>query len=788
MRNPQIKGTPLQKLKLVQKECQNWLDTYREARNSPEGQGVQLELANALFEEARTVSKDLNAPPVRAQVRQAEKILTALADTEGDYSATAARLRVQLQLQRMGENRPVAQLRDFDECNLKVQYEMVKLQQLERSSRPEPKEARSLEKARKEHLENIIGACKRGLELADKKTPQAALNELHFFLTAGYLAAGDFAHAAQEGEALARLKTPSKRSPTAAAYVLEAHAALLEKDASDANRDGLRNFAGFIINDKGKAWQNEPVLPMARYQLAMLAIRDGKSKDAVEQLENLPPDFPGYVFSQCQLAYMALKVAGDPNVAPSDTDREKWKAKALQALQRIAKLPDKADAATAQMFFAAQLEQGKLLFEAGQAQARKGDLKAAAGKYGEMVQFMQQLQQQFDKGGAVIAAGPKAKLRYALGALKKYGMLGNADLEYRAGNYDKVLSKDLAGGVVAQVQELGKGGAKIALQDYKVTGDILGLALRAQVQKGDLAAAKQTLDLIQRLTSTGDEIPDQGAILRSLIGDLQLQVKDLRAKGDKAQLEKTINTFSAFIDELAKQGGGKMSRNQLIFLANSYNSLGKYDRAAALYAKITAPPAPPAAPPKVEAGQEDDPKAQAARAEYDKAVQDWQAYWLMQVEHGKALRLSKQFAEARKVLARVLATKDAVGKTLAEREEIELLEDEGLWGSALMRWGPFMKQLRPQAARDNKAKEIYFDAYYHWVDCIFEYSQGPKVKGTPKEASYVSQAADYILRLENARNQEGWRFTEVRFRELLRSQPALNVAYEKLKKGQPTSP
>ena len=53
--------------------------------------------------------------------------------------------------------------------------------------------------------------------------------------------------------------------------------------------------------------------------------------------------------------------------------------------------------------------------------------------------------------------------------------------------------------------------------------------------------------------------------------------------------------------------------------------------------------APPAAGPKFDVAKEGDEKAKAefdrAKEAYDRAVQDWQAYWLMQVLYGRALRV-----------------------------------------------------------------------------------------------------------------------------------------------------
>jgi hypothetical protein len=369
--------------------------------------------------------------------------------------------------------------------------------------------------------------------------------------------------------------------------------------------------------------------------------------------------------------------------------------------------------------------------------------------------------------------------------LKTYGLLGAADLEYRAGNYDKVLAKELAGGVLAQVEALakaGKSGGKVQVPDYEMTGQILGLVLRAQVQKGHVKEAQDTLRLIQRLSGPEGQIPDPTAALRSLLRELQAQVRDLRAKGDQAKLRKTVDTFSTFIDTLAGRKAKALARNDLIFLANCYNSLEQYDKAAQMYAQVQ----PPKGPPVLDPARANDEKA---KEEFEKAKQlyerDRSAYWFLQVLYGKALRKSGKLEEAKKVLKRVLKTPEAAGKLLAQKEEIHLLEDRGLWGTAINQWGKFIKnpQLLKQAREDAEAKRVYFESYYHYAYSWYEYSQSAKVKGTAREKKFLQVAADYILRLKRNKNQEGWRIAGPLFRELLRQEPALNQAYEALKKG-----
>src|SRR5260370_927471 len=311
----------------------------------------------------------------------------------------------------------------------------------------------------------------------------------------------------------------------------------------------------------------------------MVNLREKKYAEAIDQLEQLPPDFNGYVFAQSQLALTAVSAAKE---AKTDAERAAYQEKALRALRRIPTLPARADPATAQMFFAAQLEQGNLLYAAA-AQLQKGDAAQADQKFAEMEKFTAQLLGQFQKMDTKLSAEVRAKLGFALNSLQRLARYGLASAEYRAGRYDKVLP--LTADAVEAVKAQNKGDGPITLKDYKGTGGLPALDLRSKVEKGD-----------------------------------------------EDQLKATVDNFSAFLDELAKQSDPKGMQRDIFFLANCYGSLGKHDRAAALYGQIT--------PPQGNPGMKPDEKETAT-------------YWFIQLQRARELRLAKQFAEAREVLGRI---------------------------------------------------------------------------------------------------------------------------------------
>ncbi len=158
-----------------------------------------------------------------------------------------------------------------------------------------------------------------------------------------------------------------------------------------------------------------------------------------------------------------------------------------------------------------------------------------------------------------------------------------------------------------------------------MTGDILGLALRANVQKGNIEKAKKILGYLDRLTGEeGGLGGGSSTVLRSLIGDLQVQVKELKKANDLPKLKATVKVFSAFIDDLANKKDKGLDLKDITFLATCYASLDEYPKAANLYSKIPAPKS--LDKDKLEPEEE----------------KELSTYWYVQVQYAKALRLSAQ--------------------------------------------------------------------------------------------------------------------------------------------------
>src|SRR5205823_11144005 len=136
------------------------------------------------------------------------------------------------------------------------------------------------------------------------------------------------------------------------------------------------------------------------------------------------------------------------------------------------------------------------------------------------------------------------------------------------------------------------------------------------------------------------------------------------------QLQKTIANFSTFLDELTKQEQRNAKPEVTLFLAQSYSSLDKHERAAELLDRITKD-APPA------------------------------LYHLARVLYVRELRLGKNFAKADAALTDIMASEWGKQNLEANKESILLLEDQEKYQvsrtqGAITQWNQLMLSLRPK--------------------------------------------------------------------------------------------
>lgn len=766
--------TPAEKLLYVQKAGLSWLKDFPTHVTSPEGQAVLWELAMVYYTEGQEAQKEKKKGEKKIDpeplLNEAQKYFSMLAQGEGDFSEKAKQNNLSISFVRMGTK---TDFRTFEELYLKGQFELMGLPKVsqKRADAKDPKEVEEADKEWKAKLKEIAGTFGRALTLANDRTPIQKLDEARYFLTSAFLLSGDLQRAAVAGEALGRTRPPTRRAPAGAGYAIESYDKLLSREQNEGTKERLRALIEYVLlPENQKFWATDPVSSIARYQLAMLDLRDGNAKGAIDALEKLPKEFPAYIYAQGQLVFIALKEQENKNL--SEKEQTALTERVRAAIQRMPPLPNDADTSTAYMYFLAQIEMSKLLYSDGFALLSEGTKPLVADqKYKEMHKFLTDLSNRFEKMPIKLKEENRVRIDFELHIMIKYANLGVAEVQYRENKFDKVVEVTKPTVDAVKKADDGKGGA-IKLKDFQVTGKTLGLALRAEVRRKNVKEAKELLDLVKRL---GDA--EGGAdgltkatetIVNNLIKEIAASIRAAKNSKDEKLLKELVSSFGGFLDTLLKDSDPKkMPLGELKMLAEAFSSLEQHDKAAELLAQF---PATKLLDSKV-------PIKDMKEAEQRELADYWSFRWELAKEHRKA----KQYAEALKVVDAWLAHKNGLFKMpYAAMERNFILEDDDKPGPATVGWVAVMKSLAPLVVNEPKMKTIYFDSYFYRVRTLVKY--GLAEKDAKKKEAYINLAAKTTLGLEFDKNKDGWEQVGPRFQQLLADEPVLKEAYDRQKK------
>ncbi len=560
---------------------------------------------------------------------------------------------------------------------------------------------------------------------------------------------------------------------------------LLGREYTEGTRDRLKALIEYVLSpEMQKFWAADAVSGVAHYQMALLANKDGDYKLAIQELEHLPKEYPAYIYAQGQCAFIALKARRENN---NLTEKEKKELieTVRRAVQRMPPLPNDADSTTAFMYYLAQVELSRILYSDAYQLLASEPLKADQ-KFKALGKTLDQLMTSFEKLPIKLKGENRDTINLELRVMRKYADLGMAEVQYREGKFDEVMK--VTRPTVDAVKKLDNGKDPIRMRDYQVTGDLLGLALRAEVRKGNIAEAKTLLDTVKRLADDGDQKADAGVnkasdrVVQNLLTEIAAQVVDLKNRKADTELKKVVGSFSTFLDTLLKDTDlRKMPMGERLLLAKAFSGLGMHDKAAELYEQVQPP---------VKLLE-----SKKAIKDFDEAeIRELADYWSAVWEHVKELRAAKNYAAAFKILDGVRGDpkqghKEVKGwlnhpKALfampqGQMEKNFILEDDKKYGAATQGWNAFMKAASNKP-NDTKIERAYFDAYFYGTRTLYLYAMNdPGVKSKDKMLDF---AAKRIVELEFSKNKKGWEMTSDRFEQLLKSEPMLKNAYDRLKK------
>jgi len=284
--------------------------------------------------------------------------------------------------------------------------------------------------------------------------------------------------------------------------------------------------------------------------------------------------------------------------------------------------------------------------------------------------------------------------------------------------------------------------------DYKVTGDILGLALRAYVQLGDTANAKSVLDLMKRLTNEdGSDIVDSTAAApaRSLYS-MQQQIEALKKQGQEKKAKEIAATSPPSWTKSQEPPSPAVGRTISSWQVLRHGGTARQKRpiSTARYR-----------PPRL--------LMQSRRSRGGRTRV--QTYWYARVSYARQLRLMQGCkGESRKGVQdpqEIMTNPKARQHMRADFERNLVLEDldPPRYGTAITSWGKFLAN-QAILGRHRKEKRIrasrnVLRRLTHYVGCCFKYSQLEDTAKKGQDEVYLNRAADWIVRME-LDNPDGW--------------------------------
>ena len=776
-----LKWTPIQRLHEVQKEGEAWLKMYPSYVRTYEGQGVLYELAHAYLSEAFAEKE----PKAGVLFDKATKHLDDLAAFDGDLADKAGQISMSIKFKRLDTR---AELKTFDEWYMKAMIERKHVIDLsQKADDAKPDEKKKIDEKRKKHLKDVIGALSKALTLTTPKTPVQKVDDARYYLVGAYLAYGDAHRAAIVGESLARAKPPTRRSPEGAATAIQTYSALQNRHPDDeALRRRLEDLANFVLSpDNQRLWGSDPVTGLAHYHLALSARRANDPKMALAHLAKIPKDFNDYIYTQGQAVFIAEAAR---EKAQDKKEKQFFEDQARAALARMPTLTPKNESSTViAMYFYSKLELAKYHYiDAIEELNARQELKAVK-KCNELSAYVKALSAEFQqvsmhKGGDdYIPNGSLSKqnheqIQFSLATWLKYADLGIAETRFRSDakdRFDQVLkaTDPVVNDTIALSKKI-PADQPIALKDHRVTGDILGLALRANVQKGNVERGKAILDVLKRLT--GPEGEKGANVVAVLLNDIATQIRRMKQDSDPA-LKTTKGHYIAFLDEIAKEYASKgFDNNGAIMMAHAYMSLDFPCKAAETFSKVK---------PGVDIEKKVDKKGAVDKA-WD---EENNRYWGIQIEYVRALRACKEkesLATAEKVVERILQHPNAMFKIQAMIEKNLLLEDVEKYREAVFQWQGFLQLPAFKNLSNPDVQKVYFTGYFHYVRTVYKMGKlDPKIQDRPK---FINSAGGMIVKLEFTKTKDGkagpgWEIAGPMFQELLKQEKELRDAYEKAK-------
>ena len=581
------------------KRAKEWIAENPGLLKSPEGYGVRF-LLGKKYEDLARVEKD---PAQRAaDLTEARCYYKQVEESENDFTDRARRNKVSIIAAQPGFKGPIDQLKSFEDCYVRAQYELMEQAKEEKEAKT-PEDA---DKVRQAHDAVITSALERGLKLADESKrgdEGLELANAKAMMAFQYMNAKKYHEAIAVGEKLVKGDPRSSQAAATSVYVLQSYAEMVGKEETQdspppelkADRKSLFDFAHYME----KTWPKEPAADVARHQLALLYINakiDADDPDpakhhaanvqeAVKALTAISPSYSNRTATQYQLAQFCFG-ADKEKLPPLEGDAEgDYRKRALAALRGVPPLTAASDPNTSQVYF---------LAKARLAQEDFGDKN-----YDEMEALTQTLLPQLP--GATLDADPaKNQARHAefeasIKGFQMYARWAKADIEALAAAKADPKDKSAHYAKIVElldpiVDDIAAGKHPELRNNPTLLNGILDNALRATIQLNKPERTRVVLSGYKALAAA--DAPDAGAteVLKKLVAFLPPQLEEMKHKDDAAALAAAKKNFGDILaDTIKPLQGDKLTPALAYYTAKIYSSMDQHKEAADLLEKVPDP-------------------------------------------------------------------------------------------------------------------------------------------------------------------------------------------------------
>jgi hypothetical protein len=714
---------PAAKYVRTERAAEHWLQTYPEAKNTPEGLGARYRRAlmkeyqatrvpgMIRFEEppkakAKPKSKDgkdePDAPKARPKIvaitpqakqllEDANKIYKELTDTDNEYSERAHRHRLMNQLvilegEGKGGDPPLKSINTLEQGYLAAQVQQAKIFDLGQSGKlPE-----AIDKEEKERFKKAIQYLERGLQQATSRDAVRDVFDAQMLLTQ-FLTKDDRApEAAVLGEGLARNNPKMSKASVAALLGVYAYNTTIGKDrqggggeaAEEVDLKRLKDLANFAIT----TWPNDGATDAVRHVLAFFQMNKDEDYDAAWRTYSaIGSGYPDIYQARREMAgamFYLIRPKDPKKFRELAQENIQKRAKDFQAtLAALEALPDPPPTApgrAAESWAGAKTMQAQLYYMAGDYDKAEATIK-------KEVDTLAKMAEPSDKNRDALDDRKKADLVATARALKFNALQGKATEFIRAKEFAKV-GEVLGPELEALKKELKEPAPAEETPGYarlrKARQDFLIAAMSGYLQNKQGDQASELLDVLQ---GAGASVEQNLAALRQLVASVHLQIETLTKENKKAEADELGRGFAEFLDKIQAANADKMTNNVIVFLGEGYGAVNQHAKAADLFGQVLTKPFAP--DPKKSPEEQDEAKAK--HATFHKQVEFLQA---------RAYRQGGKFPEATALMRKIVG--DPIPPKKGEpapkgwgfnnipirKEYCMLLEDQNHFGPAIENW------------------------------------------------------------------------------------------------------